>query len=97
MPNPFLVAVQRCDGPTIPRLVMLFRVRAAMRTRGVLAPATHREHALESGAVSFPLDHESVTKLMIAFHSRGMVAGNPPRLSAEALAELAAIDAMGPL
>jgi len=83
MTNPFLVAINRVDGPATPRLALLFLVRASMRLRDGRRP-TPRQIALEQAASTYPLPPPGSverTKMLLAARTRGLVKGDPPALT----------------
>lgn len=95
MKNPLLVAIDRPDGPDVPRLASLFLVRAAMRLRGHGGIPTPRQIALEQAAGTYPLPllgSVERTKMLIAARTRGLVDGDPPSLTGAGDAMLAQFD-----
>lgn len=95
MTNPFLVAINRADGPDTPRLALLFLVRAAMRLHGHGGRPTPRQIALERAANTYPLPplgSVERTKMLIAARTQGLVHGDPPSLTDAADTVLAPFD-----
>ena len=84
MTNPFLFAISRVDGPGVPRLALLFLVRASTRLREHGGRPTPRQIALEQAASTYPLPplgSVERTKMLIAARTRGLVNGDPPALT----------------